>query len=81
MVKTRIEQNCIQIGKNIKEIRIQNGFSIEQIAISLGISQNTLKNIENGKEDIFLPELYTLSRLFHFDINDITIGCIPLELN
>jgi len=37
-----------QLGKNIKRLRTQNGYSQEEFAEKIGIATNTLSSIERG---------------------------------
>jgi transcriptional regulator with XRE-family HTH domain len=49
-----------KLGRNLKRIRIKEGFSQEYIARALGIDRAFISNIENGKAN---PTLATIARL------------------
>ena len=50
---------------NIKEYRIRRGYTQEQIAILLGIKQNTYSNKECGKRAFTLEEIRKLKRILN----------------
>lgn len=39
------------IGKNLKKVRQQNKVTIRELAIKLGVTQNTIVNFEKGKSN------------------------------
>lgn len=45
----KLSQNEIEIGKRIRECRLQKGIKQEDLAKMIGISQRKLCSIENGK--------------------------------
>ena len=50
----------MEIGIKIKELRIQKGFTQEELADKTGLSARTIQRIENGEVD---PRIYTLSSI------------------
>ena len=53
----------------IKEIRLQNGISQKQLALAIGVAQNTLSQYENGKR---APDFDTMARMsdyFHVSVD------------
>ncbi len=53
----------------IKEIRLQNGISQKQLALAIGVAQNTLSQYENGKR---APDFDTMARIsdyFHVSVD------------
>lgn len=39
------------IGRNLKKVRQQNKVTIRELAIKLGVTQNTIVNFEKGKSN------------------------------
>ena len=39
------------VGKTLKELRSENGYTQEQVSIYLGITQSNLSKIENGERN------------------------------
>ncbi|MFN2148530.1 MAG: helix-turn-helix domain-containing protein [Anaerolineales bacterium] len=53
------------LGALMREVRLQNGKSLTEIAEILGISTSTLSSYEHGRKSISLPELEVLA--YHLD--------------
>lgn len=61
-----------RIGKRIREIREQKGYTQGTIAQQLGISRQKLARIENGINDISYETIINLSKIFSVDPLEIT---------
>jgi len=57
-----------QIGKKIKKLRLQNGFSQQDLSRILGISRSSVAQIELGNRHISILELVKLSDYLGFSI-------------
>lgn len=55
------------LGSRVKEVRQQAGLTQKEFALELGISQNHVSNIENGKEKVSLPIIKLISYKFNID--------------
>ncbi len=69
----KIKQD-IHIGGNIRNLRIQSGFTQEQVVTKLQlqgiiISRSSYSQIECGTYNIKISELIALAELFHVDFN------------
>ncbi|MEJ2012075.1 MAG: helix-turn-helix transcriptional regulator [Anaerolineales bacterium] len=53
------------LGALMREVRLENGKSLTEIAELLGISTSTLSSYEHGRKSISLPELEVLA--YHLD--------------
>lgn len=42
------EELAQELGKRVKQTRISNNLSQEELALNCGISKNSVKNLENG---------------------------------
>lgn len=63
--------------EKIKELRINNHFSQEQVAKAIGVSRPTFTAIESGKQELSLEEAKKLSTLFGIGIDELLSGNIP----
>lgn len=61
-----------RIGKRIREIREQKGYTQGTVAQQLGISHQKLARIENGINDISYETIINLSKIFSVDPLEIT---------
>ncbi len=59
------------LGKNLKEIRIANGLSQENIASILNVSQACIARYEKGLIEISTSNLYKFSKEFNISINQL----------
>jgi len=75
------------IGKNIKDVRLERGYSQEELSNKCGISNSTLSAYENSKK---IPNLITIAkiaralevnieRLYYGDENNSFINAVPDE--
>ena len=59
-----------QIGKKIKNLRIENDLSQEQLAEYIGMSREHISCLERGKNLVTIESLYKISEYFKIDIKD-----------
>ena len=60
-----------QVGARLKELRIMNGYTRQQIADITGIGVPTLKSYENGDRMIRLDAAYLLAQVYGVSVNGI----------
>jgi len=61
--------SIITLGKNLKEIRIKNNLSQENIAAILNVSQACIARYEKGLIEISTSNLYKFSKEFNISIS------------
>lgn len=61
--------NIHTLGKNLKDIRVKNGLSQENIATILNVSQACIARYEKGLIEISTSNLYKFSKEFNVSIN------------
>lgn len=61
----------MQIGDNIRKIRELKGYSQENVAIFLEMSQRNYSRLEKNQIDIKLSHLVNISKYLEVDINNI----------
>ncbi len=59
-----------QIGRKIKELRLNNNLSQEQMAEFVGLSREHISCLERGKNMITIETLYKIATNFDLDIID-----------
>ena len=60
----------LEIGKQIKKLRIDNGYTQEKLSELIGISQRALSSIESGKNFISAETLENLLKIFNTNLED-----------
>ena len=68
-ILTKKGLNINTLAKNLKEIRIQNNLSQENVANILDVSQACIAKYEKGLIEISTSNLYKYSKLFKISIN------------
>lgn len=61
----------IEVGKNIKELRLRNNWEVKRAAAEVGISRQAFDNYENGKTDINITTIYKLAEVFNVEVSKI----------
>lgn len=70
-IKKNFTMNINELTANkIKELRRSIGFSAESVASDLGISKTALSQLENGKVEITLTRLESLSKVFNIPLEN-----------
>lgn len=59
------------MNNRIQELRQQQDWSQQDLALRLGVSRQTVNALERGRYDPSLPLAFKISRLFAFAIEDI----------
>ena len=57
-----------KIGRQIRNLRLEQSLSQEDLAAEVKISRDHLSNIENGKYPINIKTLYKLAVFFNVDM-------------
>lgn len=57
-----------EIGRRLKDLRVQNELSQEDVAFKVKISRDHLSNIENGKFPINIKTLYKLAEFYKVEM-------------
>lgn len=63
-----------EVGKFIKELRVKNNYTQEELARKLFVSRQTISNIENGKCSISYELAEGIGKLFNIDAMDIILA-------
>ena len=77
ILKKKTDKN---VGKNIRTIRHQRGWSQEDVANRLGISIPAFSKIETGVTDINLSRLEQIANIYEVNVvNLIALDAAPVE--
>jgi transcriptional regulator with XRE-family HTH domain len=63
----------LKIGRKVRALRNEKGFSQEYVAFNLNISPKTYSNMENNKSSISINTLEKLAKLYDKNILDILL--------
>ena len=63
--------------QKIKEFRIKNKLSQEQVAQAIGVSRPTYSSIETGKQMLNTEEVQKLANLFGISVDELLTGNVP----
>lgn len=68
---------CNETAARIRELRESSDATIDDTAVKMGISSDTLKMYEEGKTDIPIGILYAAAGIFGVDLTDLMTGKSP----
>jgi transcriptional regulator with XRE-family HTH domain len=68
------EQIYLRIGKRMKEIRLENRITLNEIALKAGVSKGLLSKIENGRTIPSLPVLIEIIKVLKTDMSHFFAG-------
>ena len=68
------------ISKNIKQIRIKNKMTQEELAEALFVTRQTISNYETGKSNPDIETILKIAEVFKVDANTVIYG-LPIEEN
>lgn len=60
-----------RVGDNIKKLRTEAGMSLKQLAKKLGVAENFINEVENGRKVVNEEVINRISKILGKDINDI----------
>ena len=69
------QQALIKLSKNFYNLRIQKGYSQNDIAMLIGVSRPTITNIEHAKHDCMLTTYLKIAKALDCDIIDLLKEC------
>lgn len=61
----------VKVGENIRNFRLKNDMTLEEVAFEVNKSASHLSQIEQGHRGISIQLLYSLMKLFKVDANTI----------
>ena len=65
------EEIAINIGENIKQYRLQNGWTQQELGAKIGISKNAIGNYEKGFRSPKKDTMFDLANAFNISIDDL----------
>ena len=64
--------NTEEMGKRIKELRIEKGWTGIKMSTKIGVDQSYYSKIEKGKHEIKLEKLYEIADIFNVSLDYLT---------
>lgn len=69
--KKQIPEFCIELGKHIRKLRVDNDFSIEEIAYKANIDAQNLRKYELGKQEMKISMLKRIADAFEITTSEL----------
>jgi transcriptional regulator with XRE-family HTH domain len=66
--------NWIEVGKRLRALRLEYGYSQMYVAKRVGVAQSNVCNWEYGRYGITVEHLISLAKLYETDVNYILTG-------
>ena len=66
-------KEALKLGEKIKDARIQNGLSQEELAVAVSVTRQTIISLENGKYNASLMLAYEIAKYFGKTIEEVFI--------
>lgn len=60
-----------RLGKNLRDIRLENGLSQAHLAESVGVAKSYISNIENGKINLTLSTMEKIAKKLKIQPKDL----------
>lgn len=64
--------NTEEMGKRIRELRIEKGWTGIKMSTKIGVDQSYYSKIEKGKHEIKLEKLYEIADIFNVSLDYLT---------
>ena len=65
-----VSEFCQKVATTLKDLRIKNNLSIEELAEKSGVSVYKIKSIENFEHDIRFMTVYRLCQIYKIKMRD-----------
>ena len=73
--------NTEEMGKRIKELRIEKGWTGIKMSTKIGVDQSYYSKIEKGKHEIKLEKLYEIADIFNVSLDYLTARTNKKEID
>ena len=64
---------CIEIGKQIRQIRIKNGLTVAEVAYHAGVEPQNFRKYELGKQEMRISMLYRIAKALKVNVEDLIV--------
>lgn len=71
--------NNDSVKKNLESIRVSNNLSQEEMAVVLGVTRNTYRNIEKGKTKLISDTVMKVAEWADMTPEEVVLGYAPVE--
>ena len=66
--------DMIRSGKRIQQLRMEKGYTQDELAASLNVNRSYLSRIESGKKGCSVDVFIQLSEIFHVSLDFLILG-------
>ena len=63
----------IQFGNTLRKLRLEKGFTQEQLANELGVEISQISRIERGVINTSITNLYAISRVLNIEVSELFV--------
>lgn len=74
MAQKPLNQNLLLFGLRLKDVRVQFGFSLEELAKRLGVSATHLCNLERGRREPSFSLLVLIAEDMNLSLDYLVLG-------
>ena len=67
-------QLLLKIGKRVRNLRLDRGWSQEELADRSGVNRSYMSRVELGKSDVSLSVLYKIARTLGISLAELLTG-------
>ncbi len=65
---------CVQVGRRIRELRLAKGWTQTYLSVHAGVGRNYISDVELGKKEIGLRNLYLLAESLDVSLEKLVRG-------
>ena len=65
---------CVLVGRRIRKLRLARGWTQIYLAVHAGVGRNYISDVELGKKEIGLRNLYLLAQSFDVSLEELIRG-------
>jgi transcriptional regulator with XRE-family HTH domain len=69
----------VNLGGRLRQVRLDSGLSLREVARQLGVSPSFVSQLENGKSQPSVATLYSLAQLLEVSIDQLFAPAVPAE--
>ena len=69
-----MKYNLIDIGKRLRELRVERGYQQKYVAKKIGVSPSNICNWEQGRYGLTLEHLIAIAKFYNTDPGYILVG-------
>jgi len=73
-----VDEALLQTGINLRNIRIEKGWSVEALAVLSGVSAELICGIEAGKVNYWVSDIFSIAATLNVDFRRIMVDNVTI---